>query len=101
MEKANQRIESLKHDLVNLKNTAQQLKDDDDDDDEDELDDTEAIQAEIKALEKENAVRQTKLDEYEKNKKVHICIIILIVEFQVLCATGRNAHFLYQLSVER
>jgi len=69
MEKANQRIASLKHDLNNIKTTALQLKDEDDSDD-DELNDGEAMVAEITALEKENAIRQAKLDEYEKNKKV-------------------------------
>jgi cell division cycle protein 37 len=71
MEKANQRIKALQHDLANLKNTASQLKDDDDSDD-DDLDDGEAMKAEIAALEKENAVRQEKLDEYERNKKWNV-----------------------------
>ena len=44
MEKANQRIKSLQHDLANLKTTAAQLKDEDDSDD-DEIDDGEAIKA--------------------------------------------------------
>lgn len=67
MDKANQRIKSLQHDLSNIKKTADQLKDEDDSDDDDD-DSGEAIRSEIKALEKENAVRQDKLDEYEKNK---------------------------------
>lgn len=67
MEKANQRIKALKHDLANIKATADQLKDEDDSDD-DDLDDAEAMKAEIAALEKENKVRQDKLDEYERNK---------------------------------
>lgn len=78
MEKANQRIQGLNHDLNNLKTTASQLKDEDDDDDDDDLDDGEAIKAEIAALEKENATRQAKLDEYEKNKKWNVdnmCIV--------------------------
>lgn len=77
MEKANQRIKSLQHDLANLKNTAAQLKDDDDSDD-DDLDDGEAMRTEIAALEKENAVRQAKLDEYERNKKWNVdnmCVV--------------------------
>ncbi|CAB9508642.1 Hsp90 co-chaperone Cdc37 [Seminavis robusta] len=78
MEKANQRIMSLKHDLNNIKTTALQLKDEDDDDDDDDLDDGEALKAEIAALEKENAVRQAKLDEYERNKKWNVdnmCVV--------------------------
>jgi cell division cycle protein 37 len=78
MEKANQRIQSLKHDLNNIKATALQLKDEDDEDDDDDLNDGEAIQAEIKALEKENLVRQAKLDEYERNKKWNVdnmCVV--------------------------
>ena len=77
MEKANQRIKSLQHDLANLKTTAAQLKDEDDSDD-DEIDDGEAIKAEIAQLEKENKVRQDKLDEYEKNKKWNVdnmCVV--------------------------
>lgn len=77
MEKANQRIKSLQHDLANMKATAAQLKDEDDSDD-DDLDDGEAMKAEIAALEKENQVRHQKLDEYERNKKWNVdnmCII--------------------------
>lgn len=77
MEKANQRIKSLQHDMTNLKNTASQLKDEDDSDDED-LDDGEAMKAEISALQKENGVRQAKLDEYEANKKWNVdnmCVV--------------------------
>lgn len=79
MDKANQRIKSLQHDLANLKSTADQLKDEDDSDD-DEDDSGEAMKAEIKSLEKENAVRQAKLDEYEKNKT---CTLIMDSLFSV------------------
>ena len=83
MDKANQRIKSLQHDLANLKSTADQLKDEDDSDD-DEDDSGEAIKAEIKSLEKENAVRQAKLDEYERNKKC------TSVSFYLVCSCGRR-----------
>jgi cell division cycle protein 37 len=68
MEKANQRIKVLEHDLRKLE---QQKKDDSDSEDED-LDDSEALKAELKELLAQNAARQAKLDEYEKNKKWNI-----------------------------
>jgi cell division cycle protein 37 len=65
MEKANQRIKILEHDLAKL---AKQKCNDDDDD----LDDSEAIQAELNELVRANTARQAKLDEYEKHKKWNV-----------------------------
>lgn len=79
MEKANSRIKSLQHDLANIKKTQDQLKDEDDSDDEDD-ESGEAIKSEIKALEKENGVRQAKLDEYEKNKTWNVDNMCVVAE---------------------
>mmetsp|Transcript_16895 Transcript_16895/g.38740 ORF Transcript_16895/g.38740 Transcript_16895/m.38740 type:complete len:442 (+) Transcript_16895:101-1426(+) len=69
MDKANQRIKMLERDL---KKIAKRKADDSDSDDDDDLDDTEAIKIEIEELKSQNAQRQAKLDEYEKNKKWNI-----------------------------
>ena len=61
MQKANQRIKVLEHDLAKLA----QAKADDSDSDDDDLDDREGLEMELKQLQKENAERQAKLDEYE------------------------------------
>jgi len=69
MGKANQRIKVLEHDLAKL---AQQKAEDSDSDDDEDLDDREGLQTELAQLKKENAERQAKLDEYEKNKKWNV-----------------------------
>jgi cell division cycle protein 37 len=70
MEKANQRIKILQHDLAKLAVTKASA--DDDSDDDDDLDDTEGIRAEIAEREKTLATHQAKLDEYAKHKKWNV-----------------------------
>lgn len=60
----------MQHDLAKLDKAKED--DSDSDDDDDDLDDREGIKVEIAELEGENAARQAKLDEYEKNKKWNI-----------------------------
>jgi cell division cycle protein 37 len=73
MEKANQRIKILQHDLAKIAATkAKAAADDDDSDDDDDLDDTEGIRAEIAEREKTLATHQAKLDEYAKHKKWNV-----------------------------
>lgn len=64
MEKANKRIKVILHDISKAKKSAL--------DDDDDLDDTEALQAELDELRKQNKAREDKLAEYEKNKKWNV-----------------------------
>lgn len=80
MEKANQRMQVLRHELSKLDQKKKDLADSDDDDDDDDLDDREGLQAELKELESQNAARQKKLDEYEKNKKWNVDNICSVKE---------------------
>lgn len=68
MEKASRRITQLQYDLRKLEHA----KAEDSDDDDVDLDDREALQTELEELQKANATRQAKLDEYEKNKKWNV-----------------------------
>lgn len=70
MQKSNQRIQVLEHELAKL--GAQQGAADGESDDDDDLDDREGLETELKQLQKENAKRQAKLDEYEKHKKWNV-----------------------------
>ena len=74
MHKANQRIAVLQHDLAKINTQRAQAAVDgsDDSEDDEDLDDREGLEAELKQLQKENAERQAKLDEYEKHKKWNI-----------------------------
>jgi len=73
MDKANQRIKMLERDLLKIeRRKLDSVGDDDSDDDDDDLDDTEAIKIELEELQQQNAQRQAKLDEYEKNKKWNV-----------------------------
>ena len=73
MAKANQRIKILERDLKKIEQRKASGDDDDsDDDDDDDLDDTEGIKIELEELKQANADRQSKLDEYEKNKKWNV-----------------------------
>jgi cell division cycle protein 37 len=75
MEKANQRIQILQHDLAKIaarKAAAAKDGGDDDSDDDDDLDDAEGIRAEIAEREKTLATHQAKLDEYAKHKKWNV-----------------------------
>lgn len=65
METANRRIQILEHDLRKLANQAAEGTDDSDSDDDLEKD---ALETELKSLQKANEERQSKLDSYEKNK---------------------------------
>jgi len=94
MEKANLRIASLQHDLKHLKTTAAELKDEDDSDEED--DDAEqraAIMSEIEQLNKENKLRQDKLDEYEKNKT---CTFIMYIRVFLVDSVGGTRICVYK-----
>jgi len=68
MDKANQRMKVIQHDLKKI----QKAKQDESDSDDEDIDDTEGLKAELAELEKAHKARQDKLDEYEKNKKWHI-----------------------------
>jgi cell division cycle protein 37 len=68
MEKAARRIAQLQYDLKKLDHA----KAEDSDDDDVDLDDREALQTELAELLQANAARQTKLNEYEKNKKWNV-----------------------------
>ena len=68
MEKANQRLKVLEHDLKKLN----LQREEDDDSDDDDLDDREGLVAEIEELKKANTERQAKLDKYEKEKKWNV-----------------------------
>jgi cell division cycle protein 37 len=70
MDKANQRIKILQHDLAKAR--AKPADDDDDDDDDEDLNPFEALQVEMDELVKANEARQAKLDAYEKNKKWNV-----------------------------
>ena len=70
MDKAKLRIKMLQRDLQKIEK--QKQEDSDDDDDDDDLDDTEAIKIEMEELKTQNASRQAKLDDYEKNKKWNV-----------------------------
>jgi cell division cycle protein 37 len=75
MEKANQRIRVIEHELAKLNLQKAQAKvdaSDDDSDEEDDLDDREGLEMELEQLKKANKERQAKLDEYEKNKKWNV-----------------------------
>jgi cell division cycle protein 37 len=87
MEKANQRIQVLQHDLKKLEETlviqdvgGKQEDDDDDDDDDDGLDDTEGIKAELNELLQANELRNKRLQEIEKQKKWNVDNICEIKE---------------------
>jgi len=56
------------------------LDDDEDSDSDNELEDKDGLEAELKALKKDNKARQDKLDEYEKNKKWNIDNMCHVVE---------------------
>jgi cell division cycle protein 37 len=71
MEKNNQRIKVLEHDLAKL-DMRSKKDDDDDDSDDDDLDDREGMRAELDQLKNKNAELQKKLDEYEKHKKWNV-----------------------------
>jgi cell division cycle protein 37 len=73
MEKNNQRIKVLEHDLakIELRNNKDDNNDDDTDDD-DDLDDREGMRAELEQLKNKNAAYQKKLDDYEKHKKWNV-----------------------------
>jgi cell division cycle protein 37 len=68
MERANQRIKVLRHDLAKLDNKDK----DGDSDDDDDLDDREGLMTELNELQSKNEARLKKLDEYEKNKKWNV-----------------------------
>lgn len=68
IQKASQRIKMLERDLQKIN----KQKEDDSDSDDDDLDDTEAIKIEIEELQTQNRQRQSKLDDYEKNKKWNV-----------------------------
>jgi cell division cycle protein 37 len=79
MEKANRRIKVLEHDLKKMANKkkkpAADTGDKDDEDDEDSDDDElekEGWETELQQLQTDNAERQRKLDDYEKNKKWNV-----------------------------
>jgi cell division cycle protein 37 len=74
VEAANQRIRTIQHEFSKLNAQKAQAKVDDSDDEDDDLDlaEREGLDAELKQLQKANAERQKKLDEYEKNKKWNI-----------------------------
>jgi cell division cycle protein 37 len=80
MDKSNQRIKVLQHDLAKIAAAAA----DDDDSDDDDLDDTEGIRAEIAELEKTLATHQTKLDEYAKHKKWNVDNLCQVKEERTL-----------------
>ena len=82
MDKANQRIQVLQHDLKKLEETLviQDGDDDDDDDDDDGLDDAEGIKAELNELLQANEVRNKRLQEIEKQKKWNVDNICEIKE---------------------
>jgi cell division cycle protein 37 len=79
MEKANQRIQVLEHDLTKLdKLVIRDATTGEDDDDDDDLDDREGLEAELKELRDANAARQKKLDDFERNKKWNVdnmCVV--------------------------
>jgi len=72
MEKHNQRIKVIEHQLDKLVVKDVTNDNDDSDDDDDDLDDREGLEAELDELKKQNSVHQAKLDEYEKNKKWNV-----------------------------
>ena len=76
MDKAQQRLKVLEHELAKLSTTTQDADDDDDDD----LGEGEGIQAEMEELKKANAARQAKLDEYEKHQKWNVDNICHVTE---------------------
>ena len=87
VQKANQRIQVLEHELAKLRASAaanQGAGDEGEDDDDDDLDDREGLEAELQQLQKENAERQAKLDEYEKNKKWNVDNMFHITEERTL-----------------
>lgn len=84
MEKANRRIKTLEHDLKKIR----ERQADDDDSDDDDLDETEGIIAEINELKQDNAERQKKLDEYEKNKTWNVDNMFSVKEERTIINPG-------------
>mmetsp|Transcript_10732 Transcript_10732/g.25768 ORF Transcript_10732/g.25768 Transcript_10732/m.25768 type:complete len:439 (-) Transcript_10732:77-1393(-) len=86
MEQAEKRMKVLEHDLKKI--NLQRQDDDEDSDDEDDLDDREGLVAEIEELKKANQKRQSKLDEYEKNKKWNVDNMFEVAEERTVVNPG-------------
>ena len=84
MEKTNQRIRVLEHDLKKLQT----------DDDDDDLGEGDGIRKEIAELNHANALRQAKLDEYERNKKWNVDNICHVTEERtVISSSAGTTHY--------
>jgi cell division cycle protein 37 len=86
MEKTNQRIRVLEHDLKKLQT--------DDDDDDDDLGEGDGIRAELAELKHANQLRQAKLDDYERNKKWNVDNICHVTEERtVISRSAGTTHY--------
>lgn len=73
IEKADQRIRIIEHDVAKLNvQKVQAAVDASDSDDDDDLDDRESLETELGQLKEANAEREAKLEQYEKNKKWNV-----------------------------
>ena len=83
MAKANLRIKEINKILSKSSGN-----DSDSDDDDDDLEDLDGLRTELASLEKSNADNQTKLDNYEKNKKWNVDNMCHVVEERTIVNTN-------------
>ena len=92
MQKNEQRIKVLEHDLKKIQDGKLHIRDvtrdGDDSDDEGDLDDTEGLEAELKEMRALNAAHQAKLEEYEKHKKWNVDNLCHVVEEKTIISAN-------------